>query len=178
MKQYVFRASCVALAIFAAACSSSASSSKPAVSKTTIGAKHADTTVTLWAPWGGQERKSFEATFKVCEKQYPWLHVKFTPKDDLGTVLRTAVKAKNPPDVALTFDTADLATIVHQAEVYSLDEFATRDNFAWTTLRPAAEQLVAYAGKHYGIPVALDTYGLLTTQNYCAPRASTVLQKH
>ncbi|MBA2522541.1 MAG: extracellular solute-binding protein [Solirubrobacterales bacterium] len=118
------------LALAVAGCGSSSDSggdSSSAVNEDVSG------DVSISGVWTGEEAKSFQAVLDAFGEQYPNVSTSYDPAgNELPTVLSTAVKGGNPPDLAAIPQPGLIGEFVDQGELQPLDfaEDTIRENFA------------------------------------------------
>jgi len=88
--------------------------------------------VSVSGVWTGEEAKSFEAVLAGFEEQYPEVSTSYDAAgDELPTVLATAVKGGNPPDLAAIPQPGLIRDFYDQGELQPLDfaEDSIRENY-------------------------------------------------
>ena len=159
-------AAAVFIALVAVGCSSN-NTSAPKVSKTTIPPEdRTPTTLTLWSSFSDTETiDAFKPMIDRCEKDNPWLTIKYVAKDEIATALAAAAESGDVPDLVQADLSGGLAALEAANIVLPLDDYAKRDGLDWSTFTPGSEKLVTFDQKHWAIPFSVDTAALFYNQD-------------
>jgi ABC-type glycerol-3-phosphate transport system substrate-binding protein len=132
-----------------AGCGSSnkSSSGTSSGSKTTAANSSVKGNISIVGIWVAEEQKHFQAVIDAFNKQYPNVHVKYTPAgDNTPTVLSTALAGGRPPDLASVGQPGLVAQFQKQGKLKDL-EFARQDIVA--NYQPDFVKLGEIGGKLY-----------------------------
>jgi len=139
----------------------------PQVSKTTVAAENRPpTTLTFWSSFGDTDTvAAFKPIIDRCQADNPWLTIDYVAKDDLQAAVSAATESGDVPDLIQGDFSSGLAALQAGKIVLPLDEFADRDGLDWSDFTPGAEKLVEFDGKHWGLPLSVDTAALFYNQD-------------
>ncbi|MCK2219315.1 ABC transporter substrate-binding protein [Actinomadura sp. ATCC 31491] len=117
-------------------------------------------TVELWHGFSTDaEVKAFEDAIARFNQKYPQITVKATKgvQDDQIT---QAVRGGNPPDVAASFTTDNVAQWCRSGAFQDLTPVIRQDGIDLSVLPAVARSYTAFAGRQCTLPLLADAYGL------------------
>ncbi len=133
---------------------------------TTANVEFEPTTLTMWAGVTDTEgMAAFRGIIDRCEADNPWLTIDYVGKEDMATALSAAVEAGSPPDLVQADFSGELAGIDAGHLIQPIDDLIDRDGLEWSAFVPGGKKLVEFNGKHFGLPLSLDSVGLFYNQD-------------
>lgn len=142
---------CMALAMFIAACGSSSS--------TTTNSNQPQT-VTIWAGWASNYVGPKQAIFAAYTKLHPNVTIKVVDVTaNLVPKSETAVRANNGPDIVAWVDD-QLGAMVDSHTAIPMDQYIS-PSFVNSTYTPAAAQAVQFNGHVYGVPETVEAVTIM-----------------
>ena len=140
--------------------------STTATTGTTTKVEFEPTTLTMWAGVTDSEGvDAFRGIVDRCETDNPWLTIDYVGKDDMSTALSAAIEAGNPPDLVQADFSGELSGIDAGGLIEPIDDLFARDGLDWGAFVPGGKRLVDFNGRHFGLPLSLDSVGLFYNQD-------------
>lgn len=115
--------------------------------------------------WGSETNVSLQLGIEAYKAKYPDVPIerKTTPSGDLLNTLKTAIAAKDSPDV-VEMDHVYLTSLGMEGYMYNLADFGA-DKDVLSQFTPATIDACSYEGKVYGLPISANVVGNYYNKN-------------
>ncbi|WP_308250201.1 ABC transporter substrate-binding protein [Sphaerisporangium fuscum] len=146
------------LAVLAAtACTAGTENAPPKVGQTQ---DRTPVTITMWHGFSADnELKAFDDALAGFRKKFPWITVNTTKAIQDDQIIQS-VRGGNPPDVALSFTTDNVATFCKTGMFQDLKPYLAASKVDESIFPKVIADYTQYQGKRCVMPMLADVYGL------------------
>ncbi|MCW2879449.1 MAG: ABC-type sugar transport system periplasmic component-like protein [Sphaerisporangium sp.] len=160
MKSRLLLVAAAGLAVFVSAACTAGTENAPKVPAAGGTPDKRPVTITMWHGFSADnELKAFDDALAGFEQRYPWITVKTTKAVQDDQIIQAA-RGGNPPDVALSFTTDDVATFCKTGIFQDLKPYLAASGIDESIFPKVIAQYTQYEGKRCVMPMLADTYGL------------------
>ncbi|MDH2430531.1 ABC transporter substrate-binding protein [Sphaerisporangium sp. TRM90804] len=159
MRSRLLPVAVAALALLAAACTAG-TENRPAAPQAGSTPDRTPVTITMWHGFSADsEIKAFDDALAGFRAAHPWITVKTTKAIQDDQIIQS-VRGGNPPDVALSFTTDNVATFCKTGLFQDLKPYLAASGVDEAIFPKVVAEYTQYEGKRCVMPMLADAYGL------------------